>query len=239
MALKLKKIAVRILLGFLFVVCLIVVFGGMLFVSPRARRSLMNSPFGSVAISLYNQKRPLLHIGNGESCLAKLTKTKITFTRIPNRVEENGCALKNVVKVSRSGEIGYNHPFPATCSLLRSLNSFEQKIVQPLAKKYFKQSVARVNHFGSYNCRPMRGYHALLSEHAYANAIDISSFQLADGTLVSVQRDWKKSGKKSEFLHAIAKKACSVFQTVLTPNYNTLHRDHFHVDNGFLGKCGY
>ena len=213
----------------------VIVFAAALVFSPRARRLAMNAPF---AIGIYNRIRPSLNIGNNTRCLNKLQQANVIFTLEPNRVEGSACILENVVNISTSA-IRYNHSRRLTCRMALALSRFETEIVQLAAQRYFQQPVAEIRHLGTYNCRVMRGKQELLSEHAYANAIDIAAFRLADGATISVKQHWKDAGTKSQFLHEVAKKSCRVFNTVLTPNYNAMHADHFHFDQGFFGQCGY
>jgi hypothetical protein len=63
-------------------------------------------------------------------------------------------------------------------------------------------------------------------------AIDISGFQLSDGTIVNVERDWAQPGPKSAFLHEVARAACGYFSVVLTPDSNADHFNHMHFDLG-------
>lgn len=213
--------------------CLIV-----LLISPTARRILLNSPFSPVLIHLYNQARPALNLGNDATCVRRLTREGMQFTHVADRTEEGSCTLRYAVRVTQSA-IPYNTPRLMTCSLAYALYTFETEVVQPAAQKHVGQPVAKIIHWGTYNCRPMRGQQTLLSEHAYANAIDIAAFQFADGTEISVKTDWKNAGAKTAFLHEVARRACGIFRNVLTPNYNDLHKDHLHLDQGLWGQCGY
>ncbi|MEM7718973.1 MAG: extensin family protein [Pseudomonadota bacterium] len=68
---------------------------------------------------------------------------------------------------------------------------------------------------------------ARLSEHAKGNAIDISAFILADGSRIEVT-DWRGSnGSVLKRLHA---SACGPFGTVLGPESDRFHQNHFHFD---------
>ena len=60
---------------------------------------------------------------------------------------------------------------------------------------------------------------------------------LADGREVSLARDWDDPGPRGTFLHAARDGACRVFDAVLGPEYNALHRDHFHLDRGPWRAC--
>jgi len=77
------------------------------------------------------------------------------------------------------------------------------------------------------------------SEHATANALDVAGFTLADGRSISVLRDWTGDGEDAQFLRAVRDGACDLFSTVLSPDYNAAHRDHFHFDQADRGTTGW
>jgi len=83
---------------------------------------------------------------------------------------------------------------------------------------------------GSYVCRSRNNEQgAQLSEHAFGRAIDITALGLRDGRQVSVQSDWNSRGA-GPALRDLHKAACGPFGTVLGPDANAAHRDHFHFD---------
>ena len=97
-----------------------------------------------------------------------------------------------------------------------------------------------IRHAGTYSCRRLYGRaEGRFSEHAGANAIDIAGFRLADGTEVSVLRDWPDAGAKGAFLRDVRDGACRLFATTLTPDYNEAHADHFHLDQADRGRSGW
>ena len=109
--------------------------------------------------------------------------------------------------------------------------------VDALARERLGSGVARVHHFGTYSCRRMYGRSSgRWSEHAFANAWDVASFDLWDGRNVSVLRDWG-SGEKGRFLEDARDAACRVFRVTLSPDYNAAHADHFHLDMGPNSTC--
>lgn len=67
-----------------------------------------------------------------------------------------------------------------------------------------------------------------LSEHALGNAIDLSAFRLRDGTRLTVLDDW--NSRNSAVMRRLWRTACGPFGTVLGPNADAFHRDHFHFD---------
>jgi hypothetical protein len=76
-----------------------------------------------------------------------------------------------------------------------------------------------------------------MSEHAQANAFDISGFRLKSGKLISVLNHWPNTSAESKFLHAARDSACDYFNLTLSPDYNAAHKDHFHVDMGWIRSC--
>ena len=76
------------------------------------------------------------------------------------------------------------------------------------------------------------------SAHATAAAIDVSDFVLADGRRISVEEDWNGGdAQERAFLRTVHQSACKRFDTVLGPDYNAAHRDHFHVERGGGRVC--
>lgn len=118
-----------------------------------------------------------------------------------------------------------------TCPVAAGLHLWLEQSVQPAAEQILGSRVARVNHLGTYNCRRMYGQDSgPWSEHATGNAVDIAGFILEDGRQISLVKDWSEPTDKSQFLKQVRDDACRVFGTVLSPDYNAAHRDHFHLD---------
>jgi hypothetical protein len=112
------------------------------------------------------------------------------------------------------------------------------------------RGVVEIADYGVYNYRCIGGEGTPpdcpngMSQHAFANAIDLAAFTLADATYLTVEDDWVIDPDEEStctaatepgadaFLHEMicALKAAGTWNIVLTPNYNSAHRDHFHVD---------
>lgn len=102
-------------------------------------------------------------------------------------------------------------------------------------------NITDVQHIGVYNYRTIAGS-TRLSQHAYAMAIDIGALRAANGTTYSVLNDFVMNGaptcppRATNARDRVLKEfACSLydartFNIVLTPNYNSAHRNHYHVD---------
>ena len=97
--------------------------------------------------------------------------------------------------------------------------------------RWFGIRVAEIKQISAYSCRGMNGNsRAHISEHAFGNALDIASFTLADGRVVTVKNGWKGMPEEQGFLRDIQAAACQQFNTVLAPGSNVYHYDHIHVD---------
>ena len=122
---------------------------------------------------------------------------------------------------------------PATlaCPIVSALDRWIGDAVQPAAMKWFGQPVTGIKQISAYSCRGMNGNpNAHISEHAFGNALDIASFVLADGRVVTVQKGWHGAPEEQGFLHDVQAAACELFTTVLAPGSNVYHYNHIHVD---------
>lgn len=183
------------------------------------------------------------------ACLQDLQRLQATFQPMQSFASDDGCGIANPVRVS-AGTIGWNRPGTMSCALARTIIRFETEVVQPLALQHFGQPVKRIHHAGTYDCRMRRNDNSKvaarvgssrggrLSEHAKGHAMDVSAFELADGTVISLKKHWRGAGQSSAFLQDVGRSSCSVFNVVLTPNHDRSHHDHFHLDIGPYALCG-
>ncbi|GGJ82034.1 extensin-like domain-containing protein [Pseudomonas matsuisoli] len=173
--------------------------------------------------------------GDRALCEQALATSTLRFESVRDRVPAAGCPIENAVRVSGSS-VTFNSSFVATCPLAMAYAMFEVHGMQPIAQRIYGQPVARVDHFGSFSCRNIANS-ARRSQHATANAFDIAGFRLQDGTRITLARDWKGDDRDARFLREVRDAACTYFNTVLGPEYNAAHRDHFHLDMGRARIC--
>ncbi len=166
-----------------------------------------------------------------------LYNSDLQYQPLADRNTGKNCGFYNAVKLQQS-TVAYTGEITLSCPAMVALAIWERHELQPLAQKIFGQKVKQVRHFGTYACRNINNVgNGRRSQHATANAIDIAGFVLTDGTDISIQHDWQSDSDKSRFLHALKDSACEYFSTVLGPDYNSLHHDHFHMDMGFFEIC--
>lgn len=125
------------------------------------------------------------------------------------------------------------------CPMIPQVERWIAKVVEPAARYHYGSSLVEMKVAASYGCRPMNHRHgARLSEHGYANALDVSGFTFANGHSVSLKRDWNGSSRDQAFLRDVHQGSCQYFTTVLSPNYDRNHYDHFHLDLARHGSDG-
>ncbi len=171
------------------------------------------------------------------ACRAILAQGGIEFSEVPPTAGE--CGVRDAIQL-KSGLAPLSPAAPPmTCKEALAFGLWERQVVQPAAFDELGQAVVAMDHYGSYACRRQYGKaEGPISEHATANAIDVAAFRLADGTVISVARDWADPGPKGRFLRRVRDGGCRIFLTTLGPDYNAEHRDHFHLDMGGWPKCG-
>src|SRR5215472_5025167 len=84
-------------------------------------------------------------------------------------------------------------PATVTCPLAAALSTWLSKTVQPDAKAVLSTEVVKLRNATSYSCRNRYGgANTPLSEHALANALDVSEFVFASGEHITVLESWPR-----------------------------------------------
>ncbi|MDX8349323.1 extensin family protein [Cognatiyoonia sp. IB215446] len=153
--------------------------------------------------------------------------------------ESDQCGITGRVNLRAVGETRMS-PIETRCAIALRMAMWERHGLQPAARDILGTTLARVDQSGSYNCRTIRttsGPSERMSTHATADAIDISGFAFADGRQISLLRDWDGAGPEAAFLRAARDSACDWFRVTLSPDFNALHADHFHLQSVGWGLC--
>lgn len=172
-------------------------------------------------------------------CQSILKAPHIEAAPIADRPFNDRCGWSNAVRVSSIGGAGIGVE-PLTCEMAAALTFWVEHELQPLAMATFGKRITGIEDMGTYDCRNIIGnpfWKNVRSEHAKANALDIAGFTLEGGQKISVLKHWKGDGPEATFLKAAHRKACRYFRVALGPEFNAAHRNHFHLDRGFLWTC--
>ncbi|MEL6623098.1 MAG: extensin family protein [Pseudomonadota bacterium] len=152
-----------------------------------------------------------------------------------------GCGAIRPLEVTAldSGRVRLTTAATLRCPMVPALDKWTRSIVAPAAIRHLGSPVERIRVIASYACRPINSKRGnKLSEHGRANAIDISAFELRDGRVITLKRGWRGRRGEAMFLRALHRGACKYFTTVLGPNANRYHHDHFHFDLARHGRSG-
>jgi hypothetical protein len=228
------------------------------------------------------------------------------------------CGLPAPVRLKSFGSssgVVFDPPVEINCRMMAALYRWNKTTLQPAARNNLESSVARIVGASGYSCRNVYNLpDGNLSQHAFANAIDIAAFELKNGRNVTVLKGWgptardiraqtkaksepvpskspavaekayattksappssaqgltraslslnKPPEQKSEpsaarlirpeggagamtptmatkFLSSLHQGACREFETVLGPEANEEHRNHFHFDLNPLRSQAY
>jgi peptidoglycan hydrolase-like protein with peptidoglycan-binding domain len=192
-------------------------------------------------------------------CSEALSSLSLDYEPLPP-IKEGFCGAPAPILLKALGqepEVALDPPATVTCTLAKALSTWLNESVQAEAKALFNSSVTKL-HVGSYTCRNRNGgADQPLSEHALANAIDISDFVLASGERVAVVDSWPSDNPplpvpnpdrtssstvsmqrvsvrlddpEKAFLKSVHDDACGVFGTVLGPGADEAHKSHLHLD---------
>jgi hypothetical protein len=206
---------------------------------PELRRDLLSNVKlrGAVAFFMYDDPNP--PPTPSKLWLARLKQTSAVFKHVPDRKNAKGrCGYERAVLVTKIGPATIKGRAIMAWPLAVKLEEWMRTEVQPNAKKLFGQPVAAIKVSSSYDCRRVASKR-VLSQHSFANAVDISRFYLADGREIQILTRWKQNGAFAEFLQRIGAASCGIFPVALTPDFDYQHRHHFHFDVGRRSYCGY
>lgn len=241
-------------------------------------------------------------------CAKRLAGLAIEYEPLPP-LKEGLCGAPAPIRVKSIGsdpKVEIDPPATVTCAVAAGVSAWLSKTVQPKARALVGAPVVKLHNASSYVCRNRyNGIDTKLSEHALANALDVSEFVFQSGEKVTVLANWPRvaaaettgsitpaqapqptaddavvvtkvkasakvnpfvvptdaksnpfvlptaatkvprplppaeasapepkppSDRTAEFVRKVHDDACSTFGTVLGPEANDAHKDHFHLD---------
>jgi hypothetical protein len=147
--------------------------------------------------------------------------------RIPGRIQ--GCGIAEPVRLREVDGIRLSTPATINCTTARALHTWVQDSLVPTVGRR-GGGVSSLRVVASYACRTRNNQPgARVSEHGRGNAIDIAGIGLANGSELTVLGGWRDT-RTGPILRDLHRGACGPFGTVLGPNSDRFHQDHFHFD---------
>lgn len=203
-------------------------------VSPAATGLAVLSPY-AIARSV----RPILRPASVETAAAArraerlrgqvCSDPSIQGTSLGRISGDGACGIDDAVRVTSVAGVTLSPRATMDCQTASALKTWVERGVLP-AVGTERGGVSSLRIVAHYACRGRNNQAgARLSEHAFGRAVDIAGIRLRDGTEMTVLTDWD-SAEDGAQLRQMWRAACGPFGTVLGPESNRFHRDHFHFD---------
>lgn len=125
---------------------------------------------------------------NDPQLCADIMQTAGRISVMTDIVVDENCGIEGRIRLRSVGRATLD-PIETSCATALRLAMWEHHGIQPAAREILGSDVKKIRHIGSYNCRPIAGTERW-STHSTASAIDITGFDLTDGTRVRLLKDW-------------------------------------------------
>jgi len=168
-------------------------------------------------------------------CERRLSGLGLVFERL-DPLREGACGAPAAIRLKSLKEkiapdVAFAPAPTITCQLGEAMRRWFDEVVQPKAKEHLNATIVRVGAASGYDCRARNGGSSQrISQHAYANALDLGDFVTARGEKIALTEHWDAEDERGDFLRDIHAGACRIFGTTLGPEANEAHRNHFHLD---------
>ena len=147
----------------------------------------------------------------------------------PIRGRLSGCGIAEPVQVTEVHGITLSTAATMDCGTAQALSRWVRNGAIP-AMGNTGGGIAQFRVAAHYACRTRNSQPgARISEHGKGRAIDISAFRLKNGETITLLEGWNDR-RQGRILRDMWRAACGPFGTVLGPESNRFHLDHFHFD---------
>jgi hypothetical protein len=165
------------------------------------------------------------------ACRLRLTAELAIAPSLPALVGPGECGVDDAVRLEAvlladKTRVAMTPPAILRCTMAEAIVQWVRQDVAP-AVGPLGARLRSIDNYAAYDCRGRNNViGAKLSEHGKANALDVRSVKLADGTVVGLtDPDVTKDVREG-----LRKNTCARFTTVLGPGSDGYHEDHVHVD---------
>lgn len=133
----------------------------------------------------------------GEIAAAKARCTKllkgldaVVVPQLP--IRDGRCGTPAPIRLVKLGKVEFTPAALLDCEMAATLSRWIKKDLQPLAMRHLGARIAKIEVMSDYSCRNVFGTKRL-SEHSYANALDIRGFVTERGQTARVLDNWGKT----------------------------------------------
>ena len=164
------------------------------------------------------------------SCQSQLADFAV-FRPLPPITGPGKCMAPDVVKLDAvllpdKRRVVFSPPATLRCAMAETVAEWITKDVALIIGSV-GTSLNSVEILESFGCRPRNGVSgAQISEHGYANALDVGSFKLTNGEVVELTNTRVAVSLREKLRDS----ACARFSTVLGNGADAYHNTHVHID---------
>lgn len=165
-----------------------------------------------------------------QGCLDRLATLGAQAEPLPP-IHAGACGAARPVRLLRlPGGLAVSTAAVVTCPMAEALAQWSKEVIETESRRAFQTAPLAVQIGTSYQCRGQnRQAFAKLSEHAYANAVDVMGFTFPKRAPIPVTFH-PEGSPEGAFFQAVRAGACRHFTTVLGPGSDAYHADHLHID---------
>ncbi len=143
-------------------------------------------------------------------CAQILKNVDAVYLPLPP-IQEGKCGAPapiRLMSLGKSPQVSFSPPALVNCQMAAALNTWITRDLQPLAMKHLGEKITKVEVMSDYSCRASTGRRAhRLSEHAFADALDIRGFATQSGKTARVLDAWGTTQREIAAQIAAAKAA--------------------------------
>ena len=154
-------------------------------------------------------------------------------------LSEGVCGERSPLKITAIGKdnaVKLAAAITTNCAMAGTLANWVVE-AQKEAQKDFGAEIESITTGSDYQCRKVNnGHQGRVSEHAFANAVDIVAFKFKNGKTTELTSGWKGKPEEQTFWRALHKASCDRFMTVIGPDGDAAHQGNMHLDLGCHGK---
>ncbi|WP_235818070.1 extensin-like domain-containing protein [Brucella thiophenivorans] len=174
------------------------------------------------------------------SCPA-LMEGEVQGTLSPPINDGPQCSAQSPLSLTAIGKtrpLKFANPVTTNCAMAFTLAKWSTDVSGAASKVYGDSvKITEIGTGSDYQCRNVNGAsEGRVSEHAFANALDIMSFKFSDGSKTELESGWNGSEKEKAFWRAVHDASCKLFMTVIGPDGDAAHLTNMHLDQGCHGK---
>jgi hypothetical protein len=144
-------------------------------------------------------------------------------------IQDGVCGGGDIVLLSSLPDgLAVSPPATMKCPVAEALSRWSLETVSAEADRHLGAAPTKVLIGTSYECRDQRNG-AKLSEHAFADAVDVMGFEFSKRAGYTIGFP-AQGTPEAAFQDAVRQKACGSFTTVLGPGSDPDHSNHLHLD---------